>query len=289
MFTSSHQANYMLLDGALHPNAIRHLHQRGEALEIEPLYLGTHLSTLMEQGPILVHAAVGTALIAEWQQTPAQHLYASVFASPAPLRTVASHLRHFIQPADYLGNNSLLRFADPLVMHFWLSSYCREHLDSVLGPITDLWTQTPVQRWQPEPELPFSHFTRSSPAQDWDQRFALLGEPQLKAFEQAYDWLFMQQLHDWLIRKNPLAFAGQTGEQIQNWLQQALEKGRAWGLTSDYAFVAWADICQTWGLDFMEQTDGPYQRWLTQFPDKARLPAELRVEVLDEFCNGRGQ
>ncbi|GFM88097.1 hypothetical protein PSCICO_34960 [Pseudomonas cichorii] len=280
MFTPAHQANYMLIDGALHPNAIRHLQQRSEPLEIEPLYLGTGLATLKEQGPILVHAPVGTSLIAEWQQSAVQHLYASVFTSQAPLRTVSSHLRHFLQPPDHLGNHSLLRFADPVVMYFWLSSYRQEHLDSLLGPVTDLWIKTPIHRWQPEPESPFTHFARHGPPQAWDARFALQGEQQLAAFEQSYRWLFIEQLHEWLTENHSSAFANQTDEQVRRWMEHVLEKGRAWGLESDYAFVAWADVCHTWGLDFMDRTDGPYQRWLTLFPDKAQLPPELRVEAV---------
>ncbi|GFM69646.1 hypothetical protein PSCICL_06380 [Pseudomonas cichorii] len=284
MFTPAYQANYMLIDGALRPNVICQLQQRGEPLEILPLYLCTGLEPVKEQGPILVHAPVGTALITEWQQTPAQHLYASVFASQAPLRTVASHLRHFLQPPDHLGNSSLLRFADPAVTYFWLSSYPQDHLDSLLGPVTDLWVKTPIHGWHPQPDPPFTRFSHNNPPQDWDPRFALQGQPQLAAFEQACHWLFMEQLHEWLTDHHPSVFANQTGEQVQNWMEQVLEKGRAWGLASDYSFIAWADICHTWGLDFMDRIEGPYQCWLKQFPEKARLPPEVRVEALAEYA-----
>ncbi|MFJ4145794.1 DUF4123 domain-containing protein [Pseudomonas sp. NPDC089734] len=285
MSTGIHQANYLLIDGALHPHAIRYLQQRGEPLEIDPLYLGTSLAPIMEQGPILVHAPVGTSLIDEWQQTPARHEHAIFLTSQAPLQTVARHLRHFIKPPDHLGNTSLLRFADPVVSHFWLSSYGQKHLNTLLGPINDAWVKAPVHQWQASPEEPVTRFTRTAPPEDWNDRFALLGEPQLAAFEQAYQWLFMRQIHAWLTEQHPQRFAAHSAEQVQNWLERVLDTGQAWGLISEYAFVTWADICHTWGLDFMERADSPYQHWLALFPEQKHLPPELRIEALDDYCH----
>lgn len=137
------KSNYLLIDGMLRPDAIKQLYQLTEVLEIAPLYLGTRWSNIMDMGPVLVQLPSQSVLAREWHGDAAQRIDACIFHSSASLKIVAAHLRQYLNPDDYLGNSSLLRFADPLVMHHWLSSYSREHLSQALGPIQQLWVQPP--------------------------------------------------------------------------------------------------------------------------------------------------
>lgn len=276
-------ANYLLIDGLLRPDAIKRLYQRGEPLVIKPLYLSTRWAGIKEQGPVLVQAEPPYKLIHEWRTSPGQHLDACAFYSPASAHTVADHLRHFVSPPDHLGQCSLLRFADPVVLHYWLSSYNADHLDQILGPVEQIWVPTPVHSWQPAPQVPFTHFVRQRPARAWEARFSLLGEPQLAALQQAFVWILKERLYDWLNSRNSETFAEHNGAGIDNWLERALDGARRWGLVSEVALVTWAELCQDWGLDFTEQPDTPYRRWAIEHPDQTRLAPEVRIEALDKF------
>ncbi|MCF5715001.1 MULTISPECIES: DUF4123 domain-containing protein [Pseudomonas syringae group] len=277
------QANYLLIDGVLRPDAIKRVYQYAEPVEVMPLYLGTRWSKLMNQGPVLVKAQHASSLIREWVEPSGLPADSSLFCSNACLKTVATHLRHFLCPLDHLGNSSLLRFADPLVMYYWLSSYSREHLSHVLGPIDQLWVQVPRHGWQLPPSPIPAKFVNEYSGQPWQQDFALLGEPQLQALKESYRWLFEERIHAWLQEQDPQAFANQTEDQITTWLTQTVESGLEWGLVSEYALATWADLCREWGLDFVSRPHPTYQLWQTQNPKIQHLPPELRIDSLDEY------
>ncbi|KPC33240.1 Uncharacterized protein ABJ99_2098 [Pseudomonas syringae pv. cilantro] len=277
------QANYLLIDGVLRPDAIKHLYQCAEALEIRPLYLGTRWSAIMTQGPVLVKVPAESSLIREWLESVASRTDASVFSSHASLKTVAEHLCRFLCPSDHLGNSSLLRFADPLVMHYWLSSYSDEHLSRIMGPVDQLWVQPPVHAWQHNPSSLPAPFINAHPQRPWQQNFALLGEPQLHALDECYRWLLEERIHDWLQEEDAHAFANQTEAQISMWLKRAVNSGLEWGLVSEYALATWADICHGWGLDFVYLPQSPYQSWQAKHPELQHLPPELRISALAEY------
>lgn len=276
-------ANYLLIDGFLRPDAIKKLYQRGEPLAITPLYLGTRWAAIKEQGPITVQAQSPSKLIHEWRTSPEQHNDASAFYSRAEAQTVADHLRRFLSPQDHLGQCSLLRFADPVVLHYWLSSYSREHLAQILGPVEHLWVRTPVHSWHSVLSTPFTSFVRQGPVHAWEANFSLLGEPQIEALEQAYQWVFKERIYAWLNLRDAKTFADKNGAQIDNWIDHALDSARRWGLVTELALATWAELCQVWGLDFTELANGPYYRWTVEHPDQTRLAPELRIKALDNF------
>ncbi|UFI47131.1 DUF4123 domain-containing protein [Pseudomonas savastanoi] len=275
-------ANYLLVDGMLRSGAVKQLYRRDEHLEIVPLYLGTRWAGVMDLGPILVHAPYPSRLIEEWHQHPEQRADGCIFFSDAPLKIVSAHLQQFLNPVDYLGNSSLLRFADPLVMHYWLSSYGAEQLSPTLGPIDQLWVQSPLRSWQRSLGSTITTFVNQRPQQTSQQGFTLLCDPQLKAFESCYRWLFEERIHDWVKAHDPQAFVKQSDDQIESWLNQALDSGLAWGLISEYALATWADICHNWGLDFINSPQGHYTSWQTLYPEHQHLAPELRIAALDE-------
>ncbi|SES17399.1 DUF4123 domain-containing protein [Pseudomonas sp. NFPP19] len=284
---SPSQANYLLIDGALRPDALVSLYQRGEALEIEPLYLGTRWDELKDLGPILVSAQHASNLISEWQQSPIWQADTCLLFSRAPLRQVAEHWRRFIAPPDVLGGNGLLRFADPRVMHHWLSSYPSEQLSQVMGPVERMWINTPPHSWNPFDSPCLTSFSHSDLSEPRTIPLATLSEEQLTALEQAYHWQFKEQLYEWLNQRDPLTFTRLSSEQIERWLEYVLSSGNAWGLVSERALVIWAETCVDWGKDFATRPQGPYQDWLDLNPEHASLAPELRIEALDDYRQHR--
>ena len=276
-------ANYLLIDGFLRQDAITQLYQRGEPLAIKPLYLGTRWAAIKELGPVVVQAQSPYRLINEWRTSPDQHKDASAFYSRASAQVVADHLRRFLSPADHLGQCALLRFADPVMLHYWLSSYAPDHLAQILGPVEHLWVPTPIHSWHAPAQTPFTSFVRQGPVHAWEASFSLLGEPQLDALEQAYQWVFRERIYAWLNKRNANTFANKNGAQVDSWLAHALDSGRALGLVTEFGLATWAELCQLWGLDFTEQPDGPYRRWTVEHPEQARLAPEPRIEALDIF------
>lgn len=281
--SSPSQANYLLIDGVLRPDAIVSLYQRSEALDIEPLYLGTRWGELQDLGPILVSPQGASNLISEWQQNAAQQADGCLLFSRAPLNVVAEHLRRFIAPTDALGGNGLLRFADPLVMHHWLSSYGAEHLRQVMGPVEHMWVKTPIHKWQITGNQTLTSFTHSGSPETWDKSFAMLGESQLAALELAYRWQFKERLYEWLNERDPQTFSLLNNDQTESWLEQVLDSGSAWGLISERALVTWAEICVDWNRDFATRPHSPYQDWLSLNPEHGRLAPELRIKALDDY------
>ncbi|MBI6672544.1 DUF4123 domain-containing protein [Pseudomonas syringae] len=277
------QANYLLIDGVLRPDAVKQLYQCDEPIEIAPLYLGTRWAEIMDLGPVLVHADHPSELIAQWHRHPEQRVDACIFFSNASLKIVSEHLQRFLSPLDYLGHSSLLRFADPLVMHYWLSSYDPEHLSSTLGPIDQLWVQSPLRSWQQNLDPAITTFVNERAQKVSRAHFPLVSERQLQAFESCHRWLFEGRLYEWIKKQDPLAFLGQSDDQIKIWLKGVLDSAIEWGLVSEYALATWADICHDWGLGFASSPQGHYQSWCTQHPEQQRLPPELRVNVLDEY------
>lgn len=275
---------FVLIDGLLLPEALKQLYGRGETLEIDPLYLGTRWQNLKDKGPILVQAS--ERLEGEWLHKDHWHACSSLLYSQATMPILAAHLRRFLCPPDYLGNASLLRFADPLVLHAWLSSQEQAHLNRTFGPIEQLRVAIPRQPWHREPISltgGIATFARDQAEQAWEPSFALQGPAQLEAFEQAYDFLFKRRLYDWIIGRTPGAFAAERPEQIDAWLDHSLRSGRDWGLITEFALATWAEYGHAQGLDFTHTPDGLWQQWLTAHPEQQYLAPERRLDAFDLY------
>ncbi|MBZ9784863.1 DUF4123 domain-containing protein [Pseudomonas sp. REP124] len=272
------QANYLLIDGVLRPDALARLYQRGEPLEIVPLYLGTRWSELQDLGPILVSLLGPSTLIdEEYQQADA-----SLLSSRAPQQVVADHLRRFIAPPDVLGGSGLLRFADPLVAHHWLESYQGTHLDGILGPIEAWHTPEGRHSWEPPPQSAWRSFLRAGPAPDGFN--PLLGEGQLMALNRAGRWRFMERLNLGFQESHPLLLAQIDHDTRAQWFDQRLDEAEAWGLSSESSQAIWIEYSLRWGDGFTQHTDGPYQQWLANNPDALQLAPELRIQRMDDEC-----
>jgi len=277
--THPSQANYLLIDGALRPDALVRLYQRHELFEIEPLYMDTRWKDLYDLGPILVKPLPDSALLSGWLAEESLLSDSTLIYSRAPIQQVADHLRHFINPPDCRGGSGLLRFADPLVAHFWLSSYPASS-GAHLGPIEHWWLAKPRQHWEPKAEIPWQVFNSQTSQTTWDDRNALLGEDQLVALDQAQQVRFIGQVHEWLGERNPEFFIAMSSHQISDWLSSTLQSGLAWGLVTERALVLWAEACVDLGQDFISQS--VYQNWVSN-KWNGRLPPESRIKAFDDY------
>lgn len=280
---NSKHPNFLLIDGVLRPGAIASLYQLGEPIEIEPLYLGTRWTELNDLGPILVKPQASSSVLRDWQRSQLAHADSCLLYSQASLNNVAEHLRNFVAPTDVNGGKGLLRFADPIVMHYWLSSYGQEHLNHLLGPIETIWTKEPAHTWLPQVAAPITPFSQTPAKEVRDKNFAMLGEQQLTALELAYRWQFKERLYAWLNVRDHRTFSLLSGDQIECWLEHVLDSAKAWGLVSERGLVTWAEICVDWGNDFASNPDTPYQNWLSHNPENGQLAPELRIEALDDY------
>lgn len=279
MITHPSQANYLLIDGALRPDALVGLYLRHELFEIEPLYMDTRWKDLYDLGPILVKPLPDSALLSGWLAEESLLSDSTLIYSQAPIQQVADHLRHFINPPDCRGGSGLLRFADPLVAHFWLSSYPASS-GAHLGPIEHWWVAKPRQHWEPKAEIPWRVFSGQASQAMWDERNALLGEDQLDALDQAQHVRFIGQVHEWLGERNPEFFIARSSHQISDWLSSTLQSGLAWGLVTERALVLWAEACVDLGQDFISQS--VYQNWVSN-KWNGRLPPESRIKAFDDY------
>lgn len=278
------QANFLLIDGVLRPSAVEHLYQRGEAVEIRPLYIGTRWQELHDLGPILIAAQNPSNLINESCLTALQQADASLLYSRAPIQVVASHLQHFIAPLDGLGGDGLLRFADPLVALYWLGSYRDKHLDNILGPI-DAWhiPQTP-HAWEIEHSPEWRTFNRAAPASEWTGLYAQLGDAQLHALDQAARWRFMERLNRSFERTHPRQMAKVSLHARTRWFDQRLDEAEAWGLSGERSLAIWIEYSLRWGTGFTSRPDSPYQQWLAHTAGALTLAPEMRIQQMDDDC-----
>lgn len=278
--TPPSQANYLLIDGASRPGALVGLYQRHEVFEIDPLYLSTRWKTLYELGPILVKPLSGSTLLSDWLVDKALRADSTLISSEASIQEVANHLRQLATPPYSSGGTGLLRFADPLVAHFWLSSFSGS--DNLhLGPIQHWWVGKPKQTWEPCLQPPWQAFSGRGSGLPWDNRYALLGPDQILALERAQYWKFLGRVHAWISERNPSFFFNMSSPQITEWLDSSLTAGVEWGLVTERGLVIWMEACADDGQDFATRPHGLYQNWLTLDSAHTCLSPEARIEAFD--------
>lgn len=276
--------DFLLIDGVLRQDALPWLYATGESIEVIPLYNASRWDAVKDLGPILVGLDAHSSLLHELQHSPVLQRQASRIQSAASLNDVADHLSQFITVTDSAGSYSLLRFADPLVASYWLSSYPPSAYQSLLGPITEWlvpltppnWAATATTQWQsyrPQPNSPVL-----------ESKLNHLADEQVQALEQAYRRSFKERLYDWLSRDYPQVLSGLTEPERGNWLEQRLQDAEAWGLVSERSIAIWVERCACWGGDFVTRLDSPYHAWLARTPDAPTLPPERRIQALDEDC-----
>lgn len=278
------QANFLLIDGVLRPDAIARLYLQDEPLDIAPLYLGTRWSDLHDLGPILVGVQAGSRLLGKILKQTIAPPDTCLLYSRAPLNAVANHLRRFLAPPDALGSSGLLRFADPLVARHWLGSYQGAHLDGVLGPIETWHVPDLRHRWEPVAPGAWQRFVRAALPLEGGETPVHLGDRQLAALEHAARWRFTERLYDSFVQSHAEHLGRIDHRQLARWFDACLDEAHAWGLVSERSLAVWVEHSLRWGAGFIGRADGPYQQWLARTPDALKLPPERRLQQMDNAC-----
>jgi len=281
---NSPHANFVLMDGGLRPDAIKQLYQRGEPLEVIPLYIGTRWQALQDSGPLLIALQGSSGLIHDIRQSAFEQADASLLYSRASMHAIAEHLRRFIAPSDVLGGDGLLRFADPLVTRAWLGSYQREHLDAVLGPIEAWYIPEIHHSWEPAQPFEWLSVLRAAAPPEWVNAYAQLGEAQLAALDQAARWRFMERVNRRLEQNHPTLMATLDSRTRTQWFAQRLDEAETWGLSSERSLTIWTEYSLRWGPGFTLRPNTPYQQWLAGTPGALKRAPELRIQQMDNDC-----
>lgn len=280
MMTEPTQANYLLIDGALRPGALVELYQRHELFEIDALYLGTRWKDLFDLGPILVKPGPDSSLLSDWLVNESLWADSTLIYSEASLQQLADHLRRFISPPDSGDGSALLRFSDPVVAHFWLSSFSGPS-NLHLGPVQHWWVAKPKQSWEARSQPPWQTFSGCTAGLQLDKHGALLEADQMDALERAQYWRFTGRIYSWINKRNPSFFSGMSSPQTSDWLGSSLQAALAFGLFTERGLVMWAEASADYGQDFACRPQGFYQQWLSMDPANPRLAPELRIKAFD--------
>lgn len=265
---------YLLIDGVLRKGVIAELYGRGENIEIEPLYMTTRWQDLQDIGPILV--AAQPSLLADTQSDLSWMQCSSLLSSSASLQNVADHLREFICVRSIAGNQSLLRFADPLVAWYWLASYALSQHPHLLGPVTSWEVVLAPAKWELGSELQRKTYSAGHHPPLAFER-TLLDEHQESALQGAYHRQLKTRIYDWLQAHEPKLL--QQRDAIGTWLHDRLQSAEQAGLNSERSIAIWALLSLEQGDDFANNPGSAYSQWRARTPPAHGLPAEVTLQT----------
>lgn len=267
--------HYLLLDGVLYKQAFLRLYGHEDGLEIEPLYAGTPWHEVADLGPILVKPGPRSVLLNE-TATAVEWQGFAMLSSPAPMADVACHLRLLNKVTDPMGNERLLRYADPLVAWFWLRSYGAAALKRILGPLTEWHLSAPICSWLPQPQARKHGF--SSLAEADAGPVQKLGQAQMAGLEKAYRWQLKERLYHWLQQNQPVDLARIAKEHLDAWLDERLTSAEAFGLTSERSIAIWCALSLRHGDDFSAANNSAYRQWSVRQTAAPLYTADQRLQ-----------
>lgn len=169
---------YLLLDGISVESLAQRLYQWSESPDFDVLYLDTPWAELSDVSPCLVRLS--------GQQDPAlgefvEHSHDEwgyLLFSHASRDELLSHLRWLVSVRHPLGEDMLLRLADPAVMHALFGQAVRENDATLFGPIERVVVADRIQAcWHQHQCLGSAEATRHDrPYQLTEAQLDILGE-----------------------------------------------------------------------------------------------------------------
>lgn len=126
---------YLLLDGISVDNLAQHLYQWSESPDFDVLYLDTPWAELSDVSPCLVRLTgpQDPALLAFVENGHDEWGY--LLFTRASRAELLNHLRWLVSVRHPLGEDMLLRLADPAVVHALLGQAARDNDVTLFGPI----------------------------------------------------------------------------------------------------------------------------------------------------------
>lgn len=155
-----HTGAYLLLDGVSVRSLPRKLYEWSEAPEFDVLYLETRWAELSDVSPCLIYLSGLQDPICTQFLNHAEQEWGYLLFSQASRLEVLAHVRKLISVRHPLGDEMLLRLADPAVAQALFGLAEEDKNTTLFGPIEQLcapdmvlgrwhWLRRPGQNWTP--------------------------------------------------------------------------------------------------------------------------------------------
>lgn len=173
----------LLLDGISVENLQRRLYEWSPSPSFEPLYLRTQWAGLAEVSPCLVRLAGPSDPILVQFLEHADAEWGYLLFSQASWEEQLAHLRWLVSVRHPLGEDMLLRLADPAVANALLGHAVEKQEASLFGPFELAVTADRTQQRWHQHARPGSavSIVRSKPYQLSDAQLELLGEVSMRS------------------------------------------------------------------------------------------------------------
>lgn len=271
---------YLLLDGVSVENLPQRLYQWYVNPDFEVLYLETPWAGVSDLSPCLIRL--------EGPQDPALNAFVQssheewgyLLFSSAPRNELLSHLRWLLQVRHPLGEEMLLRVADPAVMHALLEQDAMQSADiTLLGPIEHIVAPDKLNGlWHQHyaPAMPVSR-TSTSAYPLSEEQLHRLGQVSFRNTLIELDAHMQQHFPDYQRSLN----------QPERWahLKALAEQGYAQGFESEHDLTLYANIFGLLGDDVLK-AHGDIAALLT---DKTTGTPSQRVEQAANLAFARAQ
>lgn len=234
---------YLLLDGISVEALPQRLYEWSESPDFEVLYLDTPWAELSDVSPCLIRL--------NGQQDPALNAFIEnsddewgyLLFSRASREELLSHLRWLVCVRHPLGEEMLLRLADPAVIHGLFGLALQEADATLFGPIEQVVIADRIQgRWHQHQYPGVANFTPYDlPYQLSESQLDILGEVAFRGILIRLD----EHLHDYFPDYQPALTQPERWQHIRTLAEQAY----AQGFQSEHDITLYANIFGLLGAD----------------------------------------
>ncbi|MEK8079367.1 DUF4123 domain-containing protein [Pseudomonas sp. XK-1] len=270
---------YLLLDGISVETLPQRLYQWSESPDFDVLYLDTPWAELSDVSPCLVRLSgqQDPALAAFLENSHDEWGY--LLFSRASRAALLGHLRWLVCVRHPLGEEMLLRLADPAVIHALLEPTMRGADTTLFGPIEHIVVADSLHHcW-------YQHLCPGvAPTNDHGRAYPLTDEQVQRLGEVSFRSMLIRL--DAHMREYFPAFQ-QPLDHVQRWqyLKALAERGYAQGFHSEHEITLYANIFGLLG-DGALQAHADIAALLTQ---KSSLTPSQRIEQAADLAYARAQ
>lgn len=237
---------YLLLDGISVDSLLQRLYQWSDSPDFDVLYLDTPWAELSDVSPCLVRLSgqQDPALSAFLENSHAEWGY--LLFSSANRAELLSHLRWLVQVRHPLGEDMLLRLADPAVVHALFGQAVREGDSTLFGPIEQVVGADRIQTCWHQHQRPglAECISHDRPYSLSDAQLELLGEVGFRSILVQLDEHLRDYFPDYQRALN----------QPERWqhLRSLAEQAYAQGFQSEHEITLYANIFGLLGADALQ-------------------------------------
>jgi hypothetical protein len=237
---------YLLLDGISVDNLAQRLYQWAETPDFDVLYLDTPWAELADVSPCLVrlNGQQDPALVAFVENSHDEWGY--LLFSHASRDELLSHLRWLVSVRHPLGEDMLLRLADPAVVHALFGQVARDNDATLFGPIGRVVVADRIQACWHQHQCPGSaEVTRHD-------RPYLLSEAQLDMLGEVGFRGILIRLDEHMREYFPDYQHALSQPERWQYLRTLAERAYAQGFQSEHEITLYANIFALLGEDALQ-------------------------------------